>query len=216
MHRLYGSLNRSRARAVALARRPHADIEADAIESKVKELQLNLRSVASTGTNDRLLSHVCMAITGPLRRYDSRYRFTAERVVLFKHLIASGFPIEVASSVVKTIQNSKRASMIDLPIEKGITTQLRKTVEPTKHNIKVAGLIWLFAHVTAYCTLRQLKDGYVRMGDDPCELDGEGIYVFDQDHVGLRHASGQSAYMPFARIVELLALRDCLEERFRG
>lgn len=227
LYRLYGSLNRSRDRARLLSNRPR-DLEMDLTRArlKVEELRRNLRSIASTGTNDKLLSYVCMAIIGPLRRYSSRYNFTAERIVLFKHLTASGFTIETASSLVKTILASKRVSMIDLPLEKGVELQLKKTVEPTGYNRKVASLIWLFSHITAYCALRQLHHEHVRMGDSPEDLELDSIYVFDQDHVGFRWSqpslgaprdrtpAGTSAYMPFARILELLALRDCVEERF--
>ena len=123
---------------------------------------------------------------GPVRRYNRRYNNTAERVVLFKHLISCGFPIETGSSLVKTITVSNRVSLVTLPLAKGIESQLRKTVEPTTYNRKIASLIWLFSHITAYCTLRQLKNEYVQMGDSTDDITCDGIYVFDQDYIGFR------------------------------
>lgn len=223
LYRYYGSLNRSRERAMLLLDRSRQQ-SVDMTHLKVDDLKLNLRSIASTGTNDKLLSYMCIAMIGPVRRYNPRYSCTAERIVLFKHLIASGFCIETAASLVKTILTSKRVSMIEVPLDKGVELQLKKTTQPTTYNRKVASLIWLFSHITAYCTLRQLEHGYVLMGDSPQELERDGIYVFDQEHVGFklshanpcalegRSSTWASAYMPFARVLELLALRDYLEE----
>lgn len=231
LYQFYGSLNRSRERAQFLSEQyPEAAEDRRKAQLKVEELRMNLRSTASTGTNDKLFSYMCMAMTGPVRRYMRRYNCTAERVVLFKHLIASGFPIETASSLVKNISMARRVSMITLALDKGVELQLQKTVQPTTYNRKIASLIWLFSHITAYCTLRQLNHGYVRMGDSPEDIACDGIYVFDQDHVGFRlsrvaelsdatdvrstRAGAASAYMPFSRILELLALRDSVQERF--
>lgn len=231
LYQFYGSLNRSRERAQFLSGQyPEAELDSLRALLKVEDLRMNLMSTASTGTNDKLLSYMCMAMIGPVRRYNLRYNCTAERVVLFKHLIASGFPIQTASGLVKNIAVSKRVSMIALPLDKGVELQLHKTVQPTTYNRKIASLIWLFSHITAYCTLRQLDHGYVRMGDSPKDMACEGIYVFDQDHVGFRlsrepeltgatHSvcpgAAASAYMPFSRVLELLALRDSVQERLR-
>lgn len=229
LYQYYGSLNRSRERAQFLSEQyPEAEGDRRRAQLKVEELRMNLRSTASTGTNDELLSYMCMAMIGPVRRYQQRYNITAERVVLFKHLIASGFPIETASSLVKSVTASKRVSMITLPLDKGVELQLKKTVQPTTYNRKIASLIWLFSHITAYCTLRQLNHGYVRIGDSPEDMACDGIYVFDQDHVGFRLSQASrlsdstdtrstgaaaSAYMPFSQILELLALQDSVQER---
>lgn len=231
LYQFYGSLNRSRERAQFLSRQyPESDGDGRQARLKVGQLRRNLRSTSSTGTNDKLLSYMCMAMIGPVRRYNSRYNVTAERVMLFKHLIASGFPIETASSLVKTITTSKRASLIALPLEGGVELQLKRTVQPTAYNRKIASLMWLFSHITAYCTLRQLTHGYVRMGDSPEDMRCDGIYVFDQDHVRFRLSraselseptdvqsttapASASAYMPFSRILEVLALRDSVQER---
>ncbi|TKS65619.1 Flap endonuclease 1 [Collichthys lucidus] len=187
LYQYYGSLNRSRERARLLSERyPGLEGDRSRAQLKVEELRMSLRSTASTGTNDKLLSYVCMAMIGPVRRYQRRYNFVAERVVLFKHLIASGFPIETASSLVKSIAASKRVSMIAVPLDKGVELQLQKTAQPTTYNRKVASLIWLFSHITAYCTLRQLRHDYVRMGDSPEDMASDGIYVFDGNHVGFR------------------------------
>ena len=232
LYQFYGSLNRSLKRAKLLAEQyPEAEGDRRRAQPKVEELRMHLVSTASTGTNDKLLSYVCMAMIGPVRRYKPRYNFTAERVVLFKHLIASGFPIETASSLVRTINASNRVSMTALPLDKGVELQLKKTFHPTTYNRKIASLIWLFSHITAYCTLRKLNHGYVRTGDSIEDMACDGIYVFDQDRVGFRlsrdprlssdytgsaaaaAAAAASAYMPFSRIVELLALRDSVQER---
>lgn len=224
LYRYYGSLNRSRERATSLLDRSR-QLDVDVARLKVDDLKLNLRSIASTGTNDQLLSYMCTAMIGPARRYNLRYSCTAERIVLFKHLISSGFSIETADSLVKTILVSNRVSMLEVPLDKGVELQLKKTTQPTTYNRKVASLVWLFSHITAYCTLRQLEHGHVLMGDSPEELEHDGIYVFDQEHVGFRlsrpnqlELNGRSspwvsAYMPFARVLELLALRDYFEER---
>ena len=230
LYQFYGSLNRSRERARFLSEQyPEVAEDRRSAQCKVDELRMNLRSTASTGTNDKLLSYMCTAMIGPVRRYMRRYNCTAERVVLFKHLIASGFPIETASGLVKNISMARRVSMINLSLDKGVELQLQKTVQPTTYNRKIASLIWLFSHITAYCTLRQLNHGYVRMGDAPEDVACDGIYVFDQDCVGFRlspvaelsdatdvrstGAGPASAYMQFSHILELLALRDSVQER---
>lgn len=237
LYQYYGSLNRSRARAQLLSQCnlcTHPDMLRDA-QLKVQDLRMNLRSTASTGTNDTLLSYICMAVISPVRRYTQRYNVVAERIVLFKHLISSGFPIETASSLVKHIQDTNKVSMISVFLEKGVELQLRKTTQPTHYNIKIASLIWLFSHLTAYCTLRNLPHGYIRMGDSPEEFTCDGIYVFDQDYVGFKLSSGlqrgsdgsntgtsgnstapdqqSSAYLPFSQILELLAMRDITKDR---
>lgn len=98
LYQYYGSLNRSRVRAQLLPE-PYPELCQDTLRahSKLEDLKTHLRSTASTGTNDKLLSYMCMASIGPVRRYTLRYSHTAERIVLFKHLIACGFPIETAS-----------------------------------------------------------------------------------------------------------------------
>ena len=230
LYQFYGSLNTSRRRAQFLAE-PYPAAVGDTLQARVnvEHLRMSLMATASTGYNDELMSYMCMAVIGPVRRYKQRYNFIVERVVLFKHLIASGFPIETSWSLLKTITASKRISMISLPLDRGVALQLKKTVQPTTYNRKIASLIWLLSHITAYCTLRQLNPGYVHMGDSPKDISFEGIYVFDNDHVGFRlstipESSGTtdvgstrgeaaSAYMPFSRVLELLALRDIVQER---
>lgn len=228
LYQFYGSLNRSQDRAQFLSRRsPEDEGSVPRAPLKLEELKMSLKATASTGTTDKLLSYVCMAMIGPVRRYKPRYNLTAERVVLFKHLIASGFPIEITLSLVKNITESKRVSMIALTLDKGVDLQLKNTNQPTAYNRKIASLIWLFSHITAYCTLRALKHGYVRMGDSPEAMSCDGIYVFDQDHVGFRlsrapglsdasevRSGGEAAsgHMPFSRVLELLALRDSVQE----
>lgn len=235
LYQYYGSLNRSRLREELLCK-PYPELGEDTrrCRSKLEDLRSHLRSTASTGTNDRLLSYMCMASIGPVRRYTRRYSHTAERIVLFKHLIACGFPIETASGLIGNIISCNRLSMISVTLDNSLDIQLRKTVQPTRYNRTVATLIWLFAHITAYCTLRGLDHGYVLMGDTPKDMHCDGIYVFDKDSVGFRlsPASGSSdtgntqrsgserersasACMPFACILELLALRDSVQERFR-
>lgn len=178
LYQYYSSLNRSRNRARFHSEwYPGAQEDRTRARLKAEELRMDLRSTASRGTNDRLLSYVCIAMIGPVRRYQRRYNCTAQRVVLFKHLIASGFPIETASSLVKTIAASKRGSMIAVPLDYGIEVQLQKTAQPTTYNRKIASLIWLFSHITAYCMLRQLWHDYVRMGDSPEDMVSDGIYV---------------------------------------
>lgn len=200
-------------------------MDRNTLTTRVEDLHANLKSISTTGNNDKLLSYMCMAMIGPLRRYNPRYRCVADRVVLFKHLIAAGFPVESASMLVKNIVYVKRALMVDSTLDRAVESQLQKTLDPTSYNRKVSALIWLFSHITAYCTLRQLDHGCVHMGDSPEEMDADGIYVFDQDHVGFRVSTGTprtdkggsvswaSAYMPFSRVLELLALRDCIQER---
>lgn len=228
LYRFYGSLNRSRQRAQLLS--DHyalTPVDRTAVSVKTEDLRVNLKSISTTGNNDKLLSYVCMAMIGPLRRYNPRYGCVADRVVLFKHLTASGFPVESASMLVKNVLSVKRSLMVESTLDAALELQLRKTLNPTNYNRKVSALIWLFSHIAAYCTLRQLDHGHVRMGDSPDEMDADGIYVFDQDHVGIRVSGGTpaaaagdrrsvpwaSAYMPFSRILELLALRDCAKER---
>ncbi|KAK2811896.1 hypothetical protein Q5P01_000118 [Channa striata] len=163
--------------------------------------------------------------------YSARHNVTAERVVLFKHLVASGLSVETSSSLLKSVSQARRGGMIGSPLAEGVERQLRKTARPTAYNRKIASLIWLFAHITAYCTLRELPHGYVLMGDSPQDVDRDGIYVFDQDAVGFRLSrrrgegdvdSGRrggegaaSACVPLARVTELLALRDIVHERLR-
>lgn len=228
LYRFYGSLNRSRQRAQLLS--DHyalTPVDRTAVSVKMEDLHMNLKSISMTGNNDKLLSYMCMAMIGPLRRYNPRYGCVADRVVLFKHLTASGFPVESASMLVKNVLSVKRSLMVESTLDAALELQLRKTRNPTNYNRKVSALIWLFSHIAAYCTLRQLDHGHVRMGDSPDEMDADGIYVFDQDHVGIRVSGGTpaaaagdrrsvpwaSAYMPFPRILELLALRDCAKER---
>lgn len=228
LYRLYGSLNRSRARAQLFSSRQSQAPATHPIElaAEAENLRMNLKSIATTGTNDKLISYVCMAMIGPLRRYDRRYGSVADRVVLFKHMITAGFPVESASMLVKTVLSVNRALMVAATLDATIEQQLRKTVDSTSYNRKVLSLIWLFSHIAAYCTLRQLDHGHVRMGDSPVDMDADGIYVFDQDHVGFRvsaamppRADGQhsaawaSAYVPFSRVLELLTLRDRAKER---
>lgn len=228
LYRFYGSLNRSRERAQLFSdHHAHTPVaNANALSTNVEDLRMNLKSISTMGNNDKLLSYVCRAMIGPLRRYDLRYRSVADRVVLFKHLIAAGFPVESASMLVKTVLSVKRSLMVDSTLDAVLEQQLRKTLDPTSYNRKVLALIWLFSHIAAYCTLHQLDHGDVRMGDSPDGMDADGIYVFDQDHVGFRvsaarppHTDGRSAtpwvsaYMPFSRVLELLALRDCAKER---
>lgn len=228
LYRFYGSLNRSRERAQSFLSR-HAQtpaVNTNELSANVEDLRMNLKSISTTGTNDKLLSYVCMATIGPLRRYDLRYRSVADRVVLFKHLITAGFSVESASMLVKTVLVVNRSLMVDSTLNAVLEQQLRKTLDPTSYNRKVLSLIWLFSHITAYCTLRQLDHGYVRMGDSPAGMDADGIYVFDQDHVGFRVSAAMpprtdgrsaapwdSAYMPFSRVLELLTLRDRAKER---
>lgn len=233
LYRLYGSLNRSRTRAQLFldhhAQTPAVLNDVNVLPVKVEDLRMNLKSISTTGTTDKLLSYVCMALIGPLRRYDRRYRAVADRVVLFKHLITAGFPVESASMLVKTVLAVKRYLMVESSLNAILEQHLRKTFDPTIYNKKALSLIWLFSHIAAYCTLRQLDYGHVRMGDSPAGMDVDGIYVFDQDYVGFRvsattmpsHAASRSAapwvsaYMPFSRVLELLALRDCAKERLR-
>lgn len=162
LYQFYGSLNRSHERARCLSE-PYPELQADRLQAQlcIDDLGMNLRSTASTGTNERLLSYMCMAIVGPGRRYNKKYNSMADRVMLFKHLIASGFPIETVWNVVKTINAVKRVSMLILSLEEGIELQLRKTVQPTTYNRKIASLIWLFSYITAYCTLRQLSHEHI-------------------------------------------------------
>nr|BBA49237.1 hypothetical protein ORF64-like [Oryzias latipes] len=229
LHRFYGSLNRSRERARLLATRcpdPAREDYRTRAGLEVEQLKLSLASVASTGTNDKLLSYVCMASLDPVRRYTDRYNGTAERIVLFKHLVASGLSVETSWSLVRSVSRVAKVPLIGATLSEGVDRQLKHTTRPTPYNRKIASLVWLFAHITSYCTLRKLPHGYVLMGDSPEELSRDGIYVFDDDHVGFRlSARGQrgsdsaqpvaSAHVPFERIAELLAMRDRVCEIFR-
>lgn len=231
LHRFYGSLNRSRDRArllstcQAAAAAANEDTQAGCA---LEQLKLSLISTASTGTSDKLLSYVCMASLDPVRRYTDRYNMAAERIMLFKHLVASGLSVETAWSLVRSVSRVARVPLIGLTLSEGVERQLKRTTRPTPYNRKIAALVWLFSHVTSYCTLRKLPHGYVRMGDSPEDLSDDGIYVFDDNHVGFRlsvAARGEggprterhvaSAYVPFERILELLALRDHFHEGFR-
>lgn len=224
LYQFYGSLNRSRERARRLSQ-PYPEVEADGerARSSVENLKVNLVSAASTGTNEALLSYVCMATVDPVRRYKRQFNAGVERVVLFKHLIASGFPVETAWNVVKSVRVCNRVAMLAVTLEEGVRLQLKKTARPTVYNRKIASLIWLFSHITAYCTLRQLNRDHVQMADAPRGLDEDGIYVFDRERVGFRLSrttgppggTGASACVPFAQILELLAMRDGVQERFR-
>lgn len=130
--------------------------------------------------------------------------------------------MESASMLMKNVLSVKHPLMVESTLDAALELQLRKTLDPTNYNRKVLALIWLFSHIVAYITLRQLDHGHVCMGDSPDEMDADGISVFNQDHVGVRvptraddrrSAPWASAYMPFSRILELLALRDCAKER---
>ncbi|KAF0029321.1 hypothetical protein F2P81_018426 [Scophthalmus maximus] len=162
LYRIYGSLNRSRDRARILAT-SYSEERADASRARlaVEELKASLGSMASTG-NQRQAA---------------------------LHLVASGLSVETASCILKSVLLARRGSMIVLPLTEGVELQLKRTTRPTAYNRKIAALIWLFAHITAYCTLRELPHGYVLMGDSPQDLDRDGIYVFDQDRAGFRLSS---------------------------
>lgn len=218
--RLYGSLNRSRARVAALDRRGDLGCDDDTIRRACRDLRAQFAAVASTCTTNNVLSLVCMAMIGPLRRYDARYGVVAERVVLFKHLISCGFSVDVASKMLHSIQTCKCTELLECDLESGVDRQLKKTNTPTIYNIKVARLLWLAAHVSAYCTLRQLARDYVRMGDDPCDLTSDGIYIFDNDHIGFRLSRRDdygtervhTMYVGFAYVVDMFAMRDYVEK----
>ncbi|KAK2814228.1 hypothetical protein Q5P01_000675 [Channa striata] len=66
LYRMYGSLNRSRERARTLAS-PYPEARGDATRARLaaEGLRMALAATASTGTNDRLLSYVCMAALDP-------------------------------------------------------------------------------------------------------------------------------------------------------
>lgn len=218
--RLYGSLNRSRTRAAALKQSSVGGADGDAIRRACRDMRAQLVAVASTWTNNDVLSLVSMAMVGPLRRYDARYGVVAERVVLFKHLISCGFSLDVASNVLRSIQTCKHAELLECDFKSGVDRQLKKTNAPTIYNIKVARLLWLASHVGAYCTLRGLARGYVRMGDDPCDLTSDGIYIFDNDHIGFRSSRRgddgtervHAMYVGFANVVDMFAMRDYVEK----
>lgn len=61
--------------------------------------------------------------------------------------------------------------MVDSTLDRAVESQLWKTVDPTSYNRRVSALIWLFSHITAYCTLRQLHHGCICMEDFPEEMD---------------------------------------------
>lgn len=219
----YGSLNRSKLRSRKLAQRhPGLSDDIAAALLTVAELRRGLACAAPTSSSNRLILYICDALVTPARRYSSRYTSLAQRVVLFKHLVASGFSTETAWNLIKSILRCDLTSMILLSHNDAVTLQLKNISEPSSYNRKVASLIWLFSHITAYCVLRQLHHDYVRMGDSPRPLDLDGIYVFDQDHVGFmcsRAGSESRAaccyYVPFERVLELLAVRDRVQERLR-
>ncbi|KAK7878299.1 hypothetical protein WMY93_031118 [Mugilogobius chulae] len=190
LYRHYGSLNRSRERAKLLSV-PYVQFDSDerSAQARLGELVFNLRAAASSASSGRLLSGVCMAMIGPVRRYTRRYNLVAERVTLFKHLIASGFSVDTAYNLVTHVATCECASLIGLPLNQGVELQLKKTWQPTAYNRKLATLTWLFSHLSAYCTLRGLGHGCVRMGDSPEDYNHDGIFVFDQDHA----SRGQSA-----------------------
>ncbi|KAK2832686.1 hypothetical protein Q5P01_016575 [Channa striata] len=77
-------------------------------------------STASTGTNDRLFPYVCMAVLDPVRRYSARYNMTAERVMLFKHLVALGLSVDTSSILLKSVLQARRGGMIGSPLVEGV------------------------------------------------------------------------------------------------
>lgn len=214
--RLYGSRNRSQMRVDVLKER-YGSVDVDVLRRVGRDLRAQLSAVAGTCTNDNVLSLVCMAMIGPLRRYDSRYDIVAERVVLFKHLISCGFSVDVASKVLTSIQTCKCAELLNCDLASGVDRQLNKTTAPTIYNIKIARLLWLASHISAYCTLRHISRDHVRMGDDPCDLTSDGIYIFDDDHVGFKSSPrgndgcSHTAYVQFSHVVDMFAMRDRVE-----
>ncbi|KAK5610231.1 hypothetical protein CRENBAI_008718 [Crenichthys baileyi] len=46
-----------------------------------------------------------------------------------------------------------------------------------------ASLVWLFSHISDYCTLQELDYGYMQMGNSPSDMHHDRIYVFDQGQV---------------------------------
>ena len=214
---MYGSLAASRTRAEVLGS-DYEGKEADrsVAMSGIISLQRMLKTVASTGTSGDLLAMVARSTVDPTRRYTGRYNVVAQRIGLYKHLLAAGFSVETASDLVASTAAVNRCSLIGLSLEEGVRLQLVKTVNPTSFNRRLASLIWVFAHLTAYCTLRNIAHDHVKPGDSPGGDFAQGIYVFDSAGVGfLLSVNGQAGHERLAdsRLLELLALRDNLQKR---
>ena len=214
---MYGSLSASRTRLEVLGSEYEGkDHDRSRAMSNIMSLQQMLKTVASTGTNNELLSMVARNTVDPSRRYMERYNVVAQRIGMYKHLLAAGFPVETANDLVASTGAVNRYSLIGLTLEEGVRLQLVKTVNPTSFNKRLATLIWVFAHLTAYCTLRNVSYDHVRPGDSPGEAFADGIYVFDNFGVGFsltRNGRVGHEQLGDSRLLELLAMRDNLQER---
>ena len=214
---MYGSLAASRTRLEVLGSEYEGkDLDRSRAMSSIILLQQRLKTVASTGTNSELLAMVARNTVDPTRRYMKRYNVVAQRIGMYKHLLAAGFSVETANDLVASTAAINRYSLIGLTLEEGVRLQLAKTVNPTPYNKRLATLIWVFAHITAYCTLRNVDHEHVRPGDSPGGAFADGIYVFDNAGVGFSLSrNGRLGHERLAdsRLLELLAMRDNLQER---
>ncbi|KAK5600752.1 hypothetical protein CRENBAI_010605 [Crenichthys baileyi] len=152
----------------------------DVVVNRVRNLLLRTISLA-----DKLSSQMCprRILKQKTLGKEMTRQLRAHSQSLFKHLISVNFPMETSFGLVQNVLEANMGFMIILSLDESLESLLERTVRPNEYNKKVASLVWLFSHISAYCTLRELDHGYVQMGDSPSDMHCDGIYVFDQGQV---------------------------------
>ncbi|KAJ8361665.1 hypothetical protein AAFF_G00432190 [Aldrovandia affinis] len=210
--RIYGSINRSTERLIALDR-------GETPNTATGPLVDLLKIGSTTMKADPLVRLLTVAAVGPVLRYDSAHRVVAHRIVLFRHLLSVGFSVETTNQLVTgTLCKRAYALVGTTSLDEGVSALLAETANPTDYNRGMAGVIWILTHLCVYCTVRQLDLDNVCMGDDPRDMLADGIYLFD----GLRRVGfalrasdryGGRCCVNTSQLLSLLATRDVVAKR---